>query len=337
MAYIGDFSSTATVGFGWNSYDSSGQSASAAVAGTLTVFETTSTAAAVLGLTDNRNYRGITGGNQAVIDLTATGFFAPGKDYSVILTNSSISGATVNRELAQFSIRNRYTRGTDNAALAANVAPNSSALVISAGGVVDARIAATSQTFDQVGNVLGSVVSVSSNVAGNVTGSVGSVTGNVGGNVVGSVTSVSSNVAGNVTGSVGSIAGKVLPTNSSALVITTSGVVSADAKFLAGSSTAVTQIVTNIDATISSRSTLTSSDVNLEVDKIVNQNAQAEPSGAPAATGSVGNTAALLRSALRNRIDVTASDKTFYNDAGSAIWRKALSDSGSTYTEAKGA
>jgi len=276
--YLGDFSSTATVAFDWHSYNSSGASSSAAVAGSITVFETSSTSASGgVGLTDTRNYRSVTGLNNVAIDLTATGFYVPGKDYSVILSNSSIDGQTVNGRLAQFSIRDRYMRGTDNAALAANVPANSSAIVIDS----------------------------------------------TGGQAVSSVT--------------GAVGGRFLPANSSLLSISASGIVQADTVRLGGSSTAVTQVTTNIDATISSRSTLASSDVNFQVVDGLSVDTYAEPSGAPPATTTLAGKIGFLYAALRGRIDVTSSDKRFYNDAGTVMWAKALSDTGSTYTEAKGA
>ena len=62
-----------------------------------------------------------------------------------------------------------------------------------------------------------------------------------------------------------------------------------------------------------------------------------EPTTAPGATATMPEMLAYVYGALRNRIDVTASAKTFYNDAGSSLWSKALSDNGATYTEAEGA
>lgn len=64
-------------------------------------------------------------------------------------------------------------------------------------------------TGNITGNLSGSVGSVTGNVGGNVAGSVASVTGNVGGNVAGSVASVTGNVGGNVAGSVGSVTGDI--------------------------------------------------------------------------------------------------------------------------------
>jgi hypothetical protein len=89
---------------------------------------------------------------------------------------------------------------------------------------------------------------VTGNVGGNVVGSVASVTGNVGGNVVGSVASVTGNVGGNVTGSVGSVSNPASIWNALTSGLTTVGSVG---KLL----------VDNVNATISSRSTLTAADV----------------------------------------------------------------------------
>lgn len=64
--------------------------------------------------------------------------------------------------------------------------------------------------------------------------------------------------------------------------------------------------------------------------------AQAEPTGAPAVNETPLEKLAYLFMALRNKITVTASSKTFFDDGGSAEWSKALSDDGTTYTEAEG-
>lgn len=56
---------------------------------------------------------------------------------------------------------------------------------------------------------------------------------------------------------------------------------------------------------------------------------------APSATPSVLNALALLYMAARNQVTVTATTKSFTNDAGTVIFKKALSDDGTTYTEAE--
>lgn len=62
----------------------------------------------------------------------------------------------------------------------------------------------------------------------------------------------------------------------------------------------------------------------------------AEPTGVPAATISLATKIGWLFMALRNRLDVTATKKTFYDDGGAAEWEKDLSDDGTTYSESEG-
>jgi len=64
--------------------------------------------------------------------------------------------------------------------------------------------------------------------------------------------------------------------------------------------------------------------------------AQSEPTGVPAANDNPLVKLARLHMALRNRVDITASKKTFYDDGDSAEWEKDLSDDGTTYTESEG-
>jgi hypothetical protein len=64
--------------------------------------------------------------------------------------------------------------------------------------------------------------------------------------------------------------------------------------------------------------------------------AQAEITTAPAINETPLNKIAFLFQALRNKVAVSSTSKTFFNDAGSSQWSKALSDDGTTYTEAEG-
>lgn len=65
--------------------------------------------------------------------------------------------------------------------------------------------------------------------------------------------------------------------------------------------------------------------------------AQAEPTGAPAVNETPLDKLAYLFMALRNKLTVTSTAKNFFDDGGSVEWSKALSDDGTTYTEAEGA
>lgn len=96
-----------------------------------------------------------------------------------------------------------------------------------------------------------------------------------------------------------------------------------------------TTVATNLDAAVSTRAT--PAQVNAEVLDVVNVDTFAEPSGPPAATATLSEKIGRLHQVLRNKITVTAASKTFYSDAGAALWSKALTDDGTTYQEAEGA
>ena len=55
----------------------------------------------------------------------------------------------------------------------------------------------------------------------------------------------------------------------------------------------------------------------------------------PSATPSVLNAITLLYMIARNQVTVTSTSKTFSNDAGTVVFKKALTDDGTTYTEAE--
>lgn len=141
----------------------------------------------------------------------------------------------------------------------------------------------------------------SSQVVASVTGAVGSVTGNVGGNVTGSVGSVVGNVGGNVVGSVGSVVGL-----NPAL----------------------------LDVAVSTRAT--PAQVLTEVEAGLSTDTYAEPTGAPTAPASIATMLAFLYEVMRNKLTTTSSSKTFYDHTNTSQWSKALSDDGTTFTEAQG-
>lgn len=97
----------------------------------------------------------------------------------------------------------------------------------------------------------------------------------------------------------------------------------------------------NVDAILVDTGTTipaTIATVDTNVDTLITQltTAVAEPAGAPAATATVAEMLAYMFSPLRNKVTVSSSTMTFYNDAGTAVWSKALSDDATTYTETEG-
>lgn len=162
-------------------------------------------------------------------------------------------------------------------------------------------------------------------------------------------------VQGNVTGSVGSVTAGVtvttnndktgyaltqaFPTNFSSMSITVGGAVTtADPWSTAvpgayGAGTAGFILGTNLNATVSSRSTVTTAQVNAEVVDALNTDTYAEPgSGAPGATISLAEKIGYLYKAFRNRITQTSTEYSLYADDATTVHQKAtVSDDGTTF------
>jgi hypothetical protein len=101
--------------------------------------------------------------------------------------------------------------------------------------------------------------------------------------------------------------------------------------------TFTTSGVTNL--TLSDDARLDVAQINAECDTAISDvfsAAHAEPSGVPAANETPLDKLGYLFMALRNKVTVTATKKTFFDDSDSAEWEKDLTDDGSTYTETEG-
>lgn len=184
-----------------------------------------------------------------------------------------------------------------------------------------------------VGNTLGVAADgdISGNVDGavaSVTGAVGSVTGNVGGNVVGSVASVTGavgsvtgnvggNVSGNVTGSVGSVVGAV------------GGAVASVTGNVGG----------NVTGSIGSLAAQAKTDVNLEVQDVMNTDTTSEMgAGAPPASPSLRVAINYIyRWMTRNKktVDRSASpavETVFADDGTTPLWKRNITDAANVTT-----
>lgn len=78
---------------------------------------------------------------------------------------------------------------------------------------------------------------------------------------------------------------------------------------------------------------LSAAQVNAEVVDALATDTYAEPTGVPAATASLASKIGRLHMALRNRVDITATKKTFYDDGDAAEWEQDLSDDGTVYSQ----
>jgi hypothetical protein len=88
-------------------------------------------------------------------------------------------------------------------------------------------------------------------------------------------------------------------------------------------------------AAIAALNNLSAADVNTQVLDVLNTDTFAEPTGVPGATVSIVEKIGRLYMVLRNRVDVTATKKTFYDDAGNPEWEQDLSDDATTFSQSE--
>lgn len=215
--------------------------------------------------------------------------------------------------------------GLTELASAANLAVAQADLdtITGADGVI---IASGTQTFDLVGTQTGTII-------GNLSGSViGNLSGSVSGNVVGSVGVVAGNVNGSVLGTIGSLA-------TQAKADVNAEVDTALADYDAPTHAELTSELAGADdatlAAIAALNDLSAAEVNAEVVDVLFTDTYAEPTGVPPATTTLANRVAFLYEALRNRVDVDGTNKTFYDNSNTPQWVKVLSDDGTTFSESK--
>ncbi len=154
MNYVGDFVEDATVYIPFNTFDSNDPSASVTITNLAQgdvevwkdgVVQTTPGAGVTLSLNIGAN----NGSHLIAVDtsdVTDAGWFATGSDYHVRINGTTVDGATINAWVGSFSIQNRYTRGTDSAALA-------SVLGAAVGASISVDIAAVQTEVDKIGTI----------------------------------------------------------------------------------------------------------------------------------------------------------------------------------------
>jgi hypothetical protein len=109
MNYIGDYPQDQTIYFMWNTNDSAGASADRSTAGTVVIYKDDGTTQVSTGVTDTENFDSTDLGNgvQMCKIITTDAFYAPAKDYFVVIDQMVVDGQTVSACIAHFSIENR--------------------------------------------------------------------------------------------------------------------------------------------------------------------------------------------------------------------------------------
>jgi len=120
MSYIGDFAEDyATLNTKFTTVGSDG--ASTVLAGTpaISVYKANGTTQSTAGITLSVDFDSVVGLNNVLIDLSADAFYAVGNDYQIVITTGTVGGTSVvGYVVGEFSIENRFMRGTDSAATA---------------------------------------------------------------------------------------------------------------------------------------------------------------------------------------------------------------------------
>jgi hypothetical protein len=122
--YKGDFPANATVRMTFNTFDSDGASVTITQLATTDVFvykDGTVLADPDAGVTLDLNEGTGDGAHRVSVDLSSDVQYATGADYEVKFEGADIDGNEVNIFVGEFSIENRYQRGTDSAALASTL------------------------------------------------------------------------------------------------------------------------------------------------------------------------------------------------------------------------
>lgn len=108
--YLGDYRRGAILYVPWASNNSLGAATTPSSAGTVVIYKNNSTTETSVGVTAHTTgFDALAGINLVTIDSsTSANFYAPGNDFSVVLSGASIDGAFVNGVLGAFSIENRF-------------------------------------------------------------------------------------------------------------------------------------------------------------------------------------------------------------------------------------
>lgn len=110
MQYLGDYAEDyATLNFKFSTHKADGTPIALAGTPAVSVYKGNGTTQSTAGITLSVDFDGVTGLNNVLIDLSADAFYAPGNDYSVVITTGTVNSVSVvGTVLAHFSIENRY-------------------------------------------------------------------------------------------------------------------------------------------------------------------------------------------------------------------------------------
>ena len=115
MANLGDYAEDATLNTKFPSRDTD-STPTALVSGAASVYKSDGVTQSTAGVTLTTSFDSHAGLNNVKVDLSSDAFYATGNDYQIVLTAGTVGGnSVVGSVIAEFSIENRFMRGTDSA------------------------------------------------------------------------------------------------------------------------------------------------------------------------------------------------------------------------------
>lgn len=325
IPYLGDYKEDETIYLMFNTFTSDDPSASC----TITNFANTDVHIHkddgltqrnnAAGITVSVDFDGITGSHMVKIDTndnTVAGFWVTGSDYFVRIEGTTVDAATINSVVAHFSIENRNMRGTDSAALATGV--NMTQISGDTTAANNLELYCDGTTAQPV-NVteLGGVVQSLTDIKDFADTGYDPVAHYAFGVTTCTTTTTNTDMVG---------------TNGANTVIP-------DAEGVAPTAVEIrTEIDSNstrLDADMSSRSTVTTAQVNAEVADVMKVDVTAEMAqAAPPATPTMEEMMAYIYFRLRNKCTTTATEDAMWDNAGTTkLIKSVVSDDGSTLTK----
>jgi hypothetical protein len=139
MIDLGDRAEDSTINFTFPTQKADGTPITLLGSPVLSVYKDDNTTESTAGITLNVDHDSRTGMNHVKIILTDA-FYVTGSDYSVVITTGTVNGVSVvGKTVAQFSIENRFMRGTDGAN---TTVPDAAGVAAGLHATTDALIAA---------------------------------------------------------------------------------------------------------------------------------------------------------------------------------------------------
>lgn len=277
-----------------------------------------STTQSTAGVTLTVDYDSVTGMHHVLIDTSADAFYEVGKSYTVVITTGTVSGVSVvGAVVGSFSIENRFQE-VDVVKLGA-----------SAQSATDLKDFAD-DGYDPSTNKITGVV-----LADTVT----TYTGNT--PQTGDAYAIVNSVAhGNAALKTLIDAVDNFVDTEVAAIKTVVDAIQAKTDNLPtdpADQSAVAALIDAVDNFVDTEVAAILSDTNaIKAVTDLLTAADSEPTGVPAADATPLVKLAWLFMALRNKVTITSTKKTFYDDAGGAEWEKDLADDGSEYSESEG-